>query len=242
MIVLPMVGKSSRFFNAGYTRPKYELPVGDRFLLDWVLQSFWRYFSVEPFLFLVRSDYGAAEFVRRRVQASGIQQFEIIVFDHETRGQAETVYLGVSGAPDDEPLYIFNIDTVHFSFSIHPMDELCQGYLEVFKGMGNHWSFIEPLSEYRVARTAEKQRISDLCSNGLYAFKNIAIFKEAFSIAEAQNATTNGEFYIAPIYNHLIEKGYPISYKIVDIEDLGFCGTPIEYKNFVSRCANFSFK
>ena len=29
MIVIPMLGKSSRFFDAGYERPKYQLPLGD---------------------------------------------------------------------------------------------------------------------------------------------------------------------------------------------------------------------
>jgi len=237
-----MLGKSSRFFKAGYTHPKYELPIGKASVFDWVLQSFSHYFQDELFLFLVREDYKAETFIKNRLKFHTIRNYKIMSFNQETRGQADSVYLGLQGVDSQEPVYIFNIDTIHFSFEKKIMDNSVAGYLEVFRGEGDHWSFVEPLSETQVARTTEKQRISDLCSNGLYGFKNVALFNEAFLQLESEYVSKNAELYIAPMYNYLIRMGYPIHYKMIDKVDLGFCGTPAEYEDFIIHQDQYSFK
>jgi hypothetical protein len=34
---------------------------------------------------------------------------------------------------------------------------------------------------------------------------------------------------VAPLYNELIDRGQPVSYKLVPVEEIGFCGVPDEY-------------
>lgn len=48
---------------------------------------------------------------------------------------------------------------------------------------GKHWSFILPDQNGNVSRTTEKIRISNLCSDGLYYFKDKYIFESAFNNA-----------------------------------------------------------
>ena len=38
-IIIPMAGESSRFFNAGYTVPKYMLPLGSETVFDKAIKS-----------------------------------------------------------------------------------------------------------------------------------------------------------------------------------------------------------
>ncbi len=52
MFVLPMVGLSSRFFDAGYTLPKYQLPLHGRTVFAHVVDSFRDYFDSDEFLFI----------------------------------------------------------------------------------------------------------------------------------------------------------------------------------------------
>ena len=40
MIIIPMLGRSSRFFNVGYDKPKYELPLGDETVFSSSVRSF----------------------------------------------------------------------------------------------------------------------------------------------------------------------------------------------------------
>ena len=44
-IIIPMAGESSRFFNAGYTVPKYMLPLGSETVFDKAIKSFKDYFN-----------------------------------------------------------------------------------------------------------------------------------------------------------------------------------------------------
>lgn len=231
MIVIPMAGLSSRFFKAGFEVPKYQLTINDNYVFDLALKSFERYFTTELFVIVLRDCFEAEQFVERRLKALGITQYLIKVLDFETQGQAETVLLGIedSAINDDEPLYIFNIDTFRYNFTKPDFVTNCAGYLEVFHGDGEHWSFIATDENDKVIRTTEKQRISDLCSDGLYYFATKALFIELVAQAKAQNLLVNNELYIAPIYNFLIEQGAEVRYHCIDSTDIDFCGTPDEY-------------
>lgn len=238
MFVIPMVGKSSRFFKEGYSEPKYKLLVNEVSVFEHSVRSFEHYFLSDKFLFLVRSDYDAAEFVEHSAKKMGILDFSIVVFSEETQGQADTVYQGLAQAknffPLEEPIYIFNIDTFrpNFKKSSKAIDD---GYLEVFKGEGTHWSFALPGKNGRVIRTTEKDRISDLCSNGLYYFKSSTLFNDAFEHSVKEDLKAKGEFYIAPLYNFLIEQGRNISYELIPASEIIFCGTPEEYKSILQQ-------
>lgn len=229
MIVIPMVGKSSRFFKAGYNLPKYQLQIAGVTMFAWSVSSFEKYFKTDLFIFLVRSDYDAPKFVKQQIDELGITRYKIITFDTDTLGQADTVYQGLKEIESDEELYIFNIDSRIRGFKKPKFEGRCDGYLEVFIGEGNHWSFIEPGGNQNVLRTTEKERISSYCSDGLYFFKNLSTFCETFLYARDSGETTKGEYYIAPLYNYLISQGRTIKYVVIDSEDLEICGTPEEY-------------
>lgn len=233
MIVIPMLGKSSRFFNSGYLLPKYQLPIGSKSLFERSVRSFERLFFNTHFLFLVRSDFGAKEFVTNELIKLGIKDFRVIEFQTETRGQAESVMLGTLDYHDDNPLIIFNIDTIRDSFNLPKDSDFGDGFLEVFNGVGDGWSFVKAGLDGAVIETSEKKRISNLCSNGLYGFRRIGDFRSAFLQYDLQKMNVNGEIYIAPLYNLLIKKGANIRYRLVDDSKIHHCGIPEDYETVV---------
>ncbi|WLP95644.1 glycosyltransferase family 2 protein [Psychrobacter sp. M13] len=237
MIVIPMAGLSSRFFKAGFEVPKYQLTVDDEYVFDLALKSFGCYFESELFVIVLRDCFDTKQFVEQRLQALSIKHYLIKVLDFETQGQAETVLLGIkdSSINDDEPLFIFNIDTFRYDFKKPDFINDCAGYLEVFRGDGEHWSFIEIDDNDRVSRTTEKQRISDLCSDGLYYFASKALYIDLIVKAKAQNMLVNNELYIAPIYNLLIEQGKEVRYHCINADEIDFCGTPDEYNSLLRK-------
>ncbi|RPF00124.1 capsular biosynthesis protein [Vibrio crassostreae] len=245
MIVIPMAGMSSRFFREGYNIPKYKLEAHGKTLFEHSVLSFKQYFNTEYFVFIVKDDkYNPAEFVNKKALELGIVNYQVITLEHNTKGQAETVYLGVSQlkgldivSKKHPGLTVFNIDTIHLKFKKYEPVTNLNGYLEVFEGEGDNWSYIKPMCKLNrtVKETAEKKAISNLCSNGLYYFEDFYLFEEAFLEYSSISTQlwTNGELYIAPLYNSLIEKGKSIKYKIVDRESIIFCGTPEEYKMYL---------
>lgn len=225
-----MLGRSSRFFEAGYTLPKYQLPLGNETVFAKSVRTFENQFLDTPFLFLIRSDHNALKFVTGEITRLGIKDFRIKQFDYETRGQAESVVIGVAEYDEQTPLLIFNIDTIRINFE-SPQKLYQGGYIEVFKGEGDGWSFVEPDLGQKVKRTAEKNRISDLCSNGLYFFSRCKDFREAYEDCLNSNKLINGEIYIAPLYNYLIKRGLDVGYILVEKKDILHCGIPKDYEN-----------
>lgn len=240
MIVIPMAGLSSRFFKAGYDKPKYMLEAHGRTLFEHSVLSFEKYFSNEHFVFVVRNVFDTPSFVTKGAKALGIKSYDVIVLDEETRGQAETVYLALKQVKaDEQALTIFNIDTFRPGFLFPPVSRIGSGYLEVFKGPGEHWSFAEPIATNStlVKRTAEKNRISELCSTGLYYFRNAKYFTDAFEQYRLtpESEWPKGELYIAPLYNLLIERGDSVHYHLIHHNEVIFCGTPEEYTEFLTQ-------
>lgn len=229
MIIIPMAGLSSRFFKAGYKEPKYKLKAHDKTLFEWSVKTFERYYQTEKFLFICRDVYETPVFVENELKKIGIKDYEIITLTAETRGQAETVFLSLDKVANNEPFVIFNIDTYEKNFSF--FEERNDAYLEVFKGDGEHWSFALPQENSSlVLKTAEKVRISDLCSNGVYGFKNKEVFINAYIEMIRDNI---GELYIAPMFNYIIAKNMNVHYKLVPIDNHIFMGTPLEYTDFL---------
>jgi dTDP-glucose pyrophosphorylase len=231
MIVIPMAGESRRFRDAGYEHPKYMLPVSGRPVFDWVLLSFHAYFKTEPFLFIARDMQGTAAFLRERISKLGIKNAQIALLDKPTAGQAETVEAGLVEArtSGETEVIIFNIDTIRPHIDIGRIAGT-QGWLEVFTTPGENWSFIEldPRDSRRVVHCAEKQRVSDLCCTGLYAFSNVGLFFE--SLEQERANPTKHELFVAPLYNHLIADGYEISWRQAPRQNVILSGVPAEYE------------
>lgn len=233
MIVIPMAGQSSRFFNAGYTVPKYQLQLGANSVFYHVINSFRYYFDSEEFLFIV-NDENVVRFIHAQAALLGIRDYRINNLGRATAGQAETVFLGMQDI-DDASIYIFNIDTIRHDYRKPDFIGEVDGYLEVFRDAGGHWSFVDPGPDGTVLRTTEKERISDLCSDGLYYFKSKKDFDTVFLHAQKNGLTTRGELYVAPLYNALIGAGKDIRYAVAERSCLDLCGTPDEYVALIKK-------
>ncbi|WP_341938851.1 glycosyltransferase family 2 protein [Marinimicrobium sp. C2-29] len=240
MIVIPMAGLSSRFKDAGYELPKYMLEAKGKTLFELSVDSFSKYFNSETFLFVALDVYDTSAFINQKCQKLGICDYTIVILDAPTRGQAETVYLGLNALSlrTDVSITIFNIDTFRPDFR-YPKEfsiENVDGYLETFVGSGANWSNVLPEIEHgsRVVKTAEKQEISNYCCTGIYYWKSAKKFMALFESyqSRALDDVEAGEYYIAPMYNDLIADGGEVHFSVIDSSEVIFCGVPSEYVSF----------
>ncbi len=230
-----MAGLSRRFTEAGYGVPKYMLPLRGTTVFAHAVGSFSALFAGTPFLFVARHVAGTEGFLREQCAALGIADARFVMLERETAGQADTVELGLRSASveDGAPVTIFNIDTFRARYAVPDAGwfQGSDGYLEVFRGSGANWSYVGPAedaAEPLVARTTEKQPISDLCCDGLYHFARAGDFRQALDRERARPSLP--ELYVAPLYNHLIAAGRRIHYDIVPDGVITFCGVPAEYE------------
>ena len=239
-----MAGLSQRFSDKGYRGQKFMLPLWDGAVFDYAAASFSSQFSEAAFLFIYRETGDVRDFLESRTKVLGIREANFVELMHATAGQAETVELGLelAGTALEEPLTIFNIDTFRMP-TANPKGVLSgvSGWLEVFRGSGDNWSFVRPNKENGLAvETAEKVAISDLCCTGLYQFASTRLFREALALERARPSSR--ELYIAPIYNHLIGRGERIGYGVVERNDIAFCGVPAEYEELMELPPPYSLK
>lgn len=245
MILIPMAGLSSRFAKAGYVLPKFMLEAHGETLFEYSIKSFKRYFDTLDFVFVCSKENCIVNFVENKITALGIKNSLIVTVDKPTRGQAETVYIGLKKyllskkiQSNMTSLTIFNIDTFRPNFEFPSLEAMGDGYLEVFEGEGSNWSFARADSDEStiVVETAEKNEISNLCSTGLYYFRNSDDYITSFEqyINLPPNLWEKGELYISPLYNSLIKSGREIHYNKILRKDVTFCGIPDEYLQFLS--------
>lgn len=236
-IVFPMAGLSSRFTKAGFDKPKYMLGVDNNTVFYHAINSFKRYFKEHEFLFIFRDIRDTDSFIDEECHKLGLKNYTAVCLDEPTDGQAETVFIGLKKAniADSESILIFNIDTFRPNFKLPEKLDLTEidGYLEVFEAEGSHWSFVLPESSNsnKVIKTTEKDRISPLCSSGLYYFKEAKDYFVTFEKIVRSDDRTKNEFYIAPMYNYLIKQGKDIRYNQISLNEIIFCGTPNEYES-----------
>ena len=106
MFIIPMAGLSSRFFKAGYTKPKYQLDLNGETVFSWSVRSFERYFKTDKFVFIYRDVYETKNFLEEEMKKLGISDYELVCLPEETLGQADTVYQGIVNINVEESIYI----------------------------------------------------------------------------------------------------------------------------------------
>jgi len=235
VMAITMAGMGSRFLKSGYDCPKYEIKVLGRHLFDWSmlgLMSFaeagWR------FRFAARADTGAVPFIEARCAEMGIRIDEILEIDHLTNGQATTAFMLSEQAKASAPFAVFNIDTFVAPGNLNP--ELAAkwcGWIPCFPAPGDGWSFARTDAAGRVVELREKQRISEHATVGFYGFDSVARYNDCYRAYYADaSRVEKSEYYIAPLYNQLIEDGLSVGIAQLSMDDVGMLGTPDQVEAF----------
>ena len=208
-VVVPMAGRGSRFANTAGTVPKPLIPVMGRPMVSWALRSIDNVqFSQIIFIALKEHD---EKFQVKKVLSSVMERpFELLLLDGVTEGQLCTVLEAKSHINTDEDLLIISSDTYVVSDigkHIAQRGRDCAGLISVASLPGNHWSFAQTDEKGNVIRVAEKERISDFASTGLYYFSKGRIFVERAEGVISRDERTKNEFYVIPLYQKYIDRG-----------------------------------
>ena len=223
-ILVPASGLGSRFTAAGYRKPKPFIDVAGDPMLTRVLRN------VRP------SCTHSAVVILRREQAAHchIGGATVMLIDGVTEGAACTALLARSYFDNDDPLMIVNSDQLldwdvdDFLASAQGAD----GSIVTFTASDPKWSYVRKHGRY-VVEVAEKRVISDEATCGVYWWRRGRDFARSVETMIAQNDRFNGEFYIAPSYNHLIAEGARITtYRLPDDAMHGL-GTPTDLENYL---------
>jgi dTDP-glucose pyrophosphorylase len=238
-IVVPMAGRGSRFANAGYELPKPLIDVSGRPMIDVVIEN------LQParehrFVFVAQREH-EQRFGLTATLAQWAPGCEVVLIDDITEGATCTVLETRHLIDSDDPLMIANSDQ-YIDFSIDDylaaFDESgTDGFIMTMTATHPKWSFIRFDDQGTPIGVAEKQPVSDVATVGIYNYARGRDFVRAAEAMIAADDRVNGEFYVAPTYDHLVAAGGTIGYLGIgtDVEGMYGLGTPEDLDYFLSH-------
>jgi dTDP-glucose pyrophosphorylase len=228
-IVLPIAGRGSRFAVAGYAQPKPLIPVHGLPMIAAVVRNV-RPRCAHRFIFVSLAEHLAHAGMREALTLAAPGSV-IIPVDRVTDGAACTVLLAREHINSDEPLMLANSDQwvdIDIDDYLASMErQRADGLIMTMRADDPKWSFVGLNGKRMVTRVVEKEVISNEATVGIYNFRCGSDFVRAADQMIAKNLRVSNEFYVAPVYNELIEEGARIAIYNVGREGAGMYGLGI---------------
>ena len=224
-IIMPLAGAGKRFKDAGYDEPKPLIEIDGIPMWETV---WWNVLPGRHENHLIV--LGQYEFTEQAQMLNATQ----ISVSALTPGAACTVLCAEHLIDNYDPLLIVNGDQYIEGLDIDAFLDFAKDYHGCIMTFGvgpdepPKWSYVRRgwpdaptlevvSSRMPVAEVAEKDPISREATCGLYWFRHGRDFLRAAHAMITKNIRTNGEFYIAPVYNEMISKGLSVgAWKVED--------------------------
>lgn len=233
-VVMPMAGRGARMADGGYAAPKPLIDVAGRPMFAWALDSLAG--LAAPRLVVValaeHARHGLLDAVRRHAGPAA----EVVLLDGVTEGQLCTVLAARHLLDPDDDLLVMSADTYvasDLAADVAQQDAETHGLISVAALPGDRWSFARTDAEGRVVEVAEKVRISDHASTGLYYFRRTADFLAVADAMIAADERTRGEFYVIPVYQKYVARGWTV--RLSHASAVWDMGTPAALAAFEAR-------
>lgn len=229
-IVMPMSGFGKRYAEEGFVIPKPFIDIGGELMFKIAFDSVG--FLGENNIFIINNDHlkfrDINGFISRNIENSHI------IIEDSIAGQAFSSLRAENIIDNDTPLFICNCDHKIFFDKEDFINRInitnCDGIIITFYTN-------DPVPKYSYAKfnengdgieIAEKIKISDFATAGIYFFKKGSDFVKYCKQMINNKKSVNNEYYVAPIYNEMIADGK----KIVNMlcNNMTSFGTPDDLK------------
>ena len=238
-IIIPMAGLGSRFPSTTYKRPKPLIEVNGVTMINRALTSMG---FVGNYHFIVaKNDWTQiliSEIKTTLFYDDLASNVNIIEIDHLTEGPACTALLAEKDIDIEDELVIANCDQI--------MEWKCKNFINQARQYDgcivtyhadttkNSYARLDKHGE--VTEVREKEVISNVSLNGIHYWKCGQFFIE--STREMINAgfrAPNGEFYIGPTYNSMINRGYSVGIHHIPNQCHNAVGTPEDLNKYIGK-------
>lgn len=247
----------AQHLNPEYSRPKPIINIRGKPMVQWALESLpflhlphrpakTKKVKVSPakIVFICRRDHDHDFKISQLLKEIFSDHIKVLFVDQITRGATETVLLARDFINTDEDIIVSDPDHFFDGASLYKAiikkGENTAGIIPVFRPPDNDpkWSFT--LFNKRGTALAVGEKDAGLAKKGAYANIGAYYFSSGrLFVEEAESMIRNGdmygssdkkEFYIAPIYDRLIKKGYRV--KVAITPQMWGLGTPKDVEYF----------
>ena len=210
-IVIPLAGAGSRFTKNLWHQGKPMIDISGKPMLQWVLENVSTSIFDTSFFFIARREYEGH--LEKLLAESGVHNFKIKYLDEVLQGAVMTILTVREWIDTDAPMFVVNSDQflefdkeLFYKAMKKNYDAgACDGFIVTFEPeeKTTAWSYVafDANNEF-VTLVKEKVVLSDIATVGAYAWRTGRDFVgSALRMIDAGD-TTNGEYYVAPVYNY----------------------------------------
>jgi dTDP-glucose pyrophosphorylase len=231
-IVIPMAGAGSRFSSSHPGQLKPLIDVKGRPMIERVIQNLGNLNKTK--LTIITSSNIGTNIQFKKILLNSKTDHEIVLVDELTDGPACTCLLVKNKINNDEPLIILNCDQIIADFSLKNLLNFAKinkadGVIGTFHSNSKKNSYLRLSGNLDVQEVKEKIVISNIATNGIHFWTNGRDFVESAVEMIAHGEKYCNEYYVAPTYNYMIQKGkkilpyyYNLHYPIGTPEDLKY--------------------
>jgi len=237
-ILIPAAGNGRRFSDAGYEDPKPFIKVGNKTMIENVLDNL--EITNANYIIIAREEHvekrrDLVEEIKKKYNA------EFVLVKKLTDGAACTVLKAREFINNDQPLFIANSDQI-VDIKISDFINDCfernlDGSILTFidNEKNPKWSFVKTNEQNLITEVKEKSPISDRATVGIYLFSKGSDFVNYTIDMIAENDRVNNEFYVCPIYNYAIKDNRKIGFYDIEADKMNGIGTPEDLENFLKK-------
>ena len=231
-IVIPMAGLGSRFPKDQYL-PKPLIDVNGKPMIVRALESL-DMPKDSQWHFIIRKDEYTD--IVKQIIGKVVTNPNFVEITETTEGPACSVLLFKEFINNDDELITANCDQImewNSSLFFHNV-RLYDGAVVTYYSDTDKNSYARINKRGLVVEMREKEVISNISLNGIHYWKKGSDFVDSASaMIEADDRAPNGEFYIAPTYNYMINAGKEIGIYHIPNEQHHAVGVPIDLERFI---------
>jgi NDP-sugar pyrophosphorylase family protein len=238
-IVVPMAGAGSRFSSAGFTEPKPFIKIFGKPMIQWVIENLST--NIEHQFIFICQEKHVNEFHFDKILKQICPNSHVVSIDGLTQGAAETVLFASKMIDNRNPLVIANSDQ-YIEYKIEDFYESVvsednDGSILTMTSSSPKWSYIKYGEDLQVIEVREKEVISQEATVGIYGFSRGEDYVRSARRMIEKDLRVNGEFYVAPVYNELIQEGHRIEFQNIgsDKHQMNGLGTPEDLEIFMQK-------
>lgn len=236
-IVIPMAGRGSRFAKEGYAMPKPLIDVHGKPMIEVVTNNI-RPKCEHKFIYLCLQEHLEKYNLENRLKEMSPNCI-VVPVNQVTEGAACTVLLAEKYIDNEDMLMMANSDQyvdIDINEYIQAMDD-SDGLIMTMYADDPKWSFIKYDERKYVTMVREKEVISNEATVGIYNFKRGSDFVQYAHQMIDKNIRVNNEFYVAPVYNEMIEDGKKVKFYNIGRENDGMygLGIPSDLEKFLKK-------
>ena len=234
-IIIPLGGLGKRFSDFGYKLPKPLIRLFFKPIIFWLLDNLKVTNKDNVYIICNKmlKKYRFDSEIKKKYP-----NYEIIYLDGDTRGAAETVYLGTKNIDNNRPTILLDGDTFYRIdlLSIYRMSKN-KNMIVCFKQSDDRpiYSYVGFDENQIVNKIAEKNRITEFANTGAYAFNSLNMLKRYCKKIIDSDLKFGGEFYMSRVISEMINDKKSFSAQIINESDFDVVGTPFQYKLFQNK-------